>query len=141
MNFYHEPDSAPTDDLFQGLGVRIKLKKDFLTIKETLTRMGVASHSSKTLYQSCHILHKRGHYAIMHFKEMFILDGKNDHLSDNDITRRNAIADLLEKWGLIEIEVPEYIRENCNPTNGISVIKHADKADWQLVAKYTIGNG
>lgn len=140
MNFYHDPDSAPTDDLFQGLGVRIKLKKDFLTIKETLTRMGVASHSSKTLYQSCHILHKRGHYAIMHFKEMFILDGKNDHLSDNDITRRNAIADLLEKWGLIEIEVPEYIRENCNPTNGISVIKHADKADWQLVAKYTIGN-
>ena len=139
MNDYY--DAPPTDNLFQGLGVRIKLKKDFLTVKETLTRMGVASHASKTLYQSCHILHKRGEYAIMHFKEMFILDGKNNHLSENDIARRNAIADLLEKWGLIEIEVPEFVRGNCNPTNGISVIKHAEKADWQLVTKYTIGNG
>ena len=96
--------STIDEDIFQGLGVEIKLKseQDFLKVKETLTRIGVSSKQEKKLYQSCHILHKRGRYAIMHFKEMFVLDGLDSNMDSNDLGRRNIIVKLLKDWGLVE---------------------------------------
>jgi hypothetical protein len=108
-------------------------------VRETLTRIGVSSRKEKVLYQSCHILHKQGRYYIVHFKELFGLDGKPSNLSENDIQRRNAIADLLEEWGLIKILNPKLIEDNIAPLHQIKIISFKEKDEWQLVTKYNIG--
>jgi len=130
-----------TDDIFKGKGIEIRLgeEDDFLKIKETLTRIGVASRKDKTLYQSCHILHKQGRYVILHFKELFELDGKASNFSDEDKGRRNTIAKLLEDWGLIKIVEPETIKRPFATLNQIKILPHKEKNDWSLVAKYSIG--
>jgi hypothetical protein len=114
-------------------------QEDFLKIKETLTRIGVASKKDNTLYQSCHILHKQGKYYIVHFKELFMLDGKPSNFSEDDMSRRNTIATLLEQWGLLKVVRPEYIAELMAPISQIKIISHKEKDDWELVAKYNIG--
>jgi len=120
------------------LEVTIKQPDDFLKIRETLTRIGVASRKDKTLYQSCHILHKQGKYFIVHFKELFALDGKKATLVENDIQRRNTIAILLSDWGLIEIVKPTEA-ENKAPLSQIKVLPFKEKKEWNLTAKYNIG--
>lgn len=112
---------------------------DFLKVRETLSRIGVASRKDKTLYQSCHILHKRGKYYIVHFKELFALDGKNTDITDNDIFRRNTISKLLQDWGLIKI-VSAPSEEEFAPLSQIKVIAFKDKLNWTLETKYNIGN-
>ncbi len=112
----------------------------FLKVKETLTRIGVASPVKKELYQSCHILHKQGKYALVHFKEMFLLDGKPTNFSEDDLSRRNTIANLLAQWGLIRIVEPEKTKTPICPLGKIKVISYKEKKDWTLTAKYTIGN-
>ena len=121
--------------------VEIKLKKedDFLKVKETLTRIGVASKKDKTLYQSCHILHKQGRYYIVHFKELFALDGKPSNFSEGDIARRNTIVNLLKEWGLIEIVNTTSAESPISPISQIKVLPHKEKSEWELVAKYNIG--
>ena len=119
--------------------VNLLEQEDFLKIKETLTRIGVASKKDNTLYQSCHILHKQGKYYIVHFKELFMLDGKPSNFSEDDMSRRNTIATLLEQWGLLKIARPEYIAELMAPISQIKIISHKEKDDWELVAKYNIG--
>ena len=121
--------------------VEIKLKKseDFLKIKETLTRIGIASRKENKLYQSCHVLHKQNKYYIVHFKELFALDGKNTDFSDDDKGRRNTIINLLKEWQLIEIVNPEIIEEPRSPMGQIKIISYADKKNWILEAKYNIG--
>lgn len=121
--------------------VKVTLVKDenFLKIKETLTRIGIASKKDNTLYQSCHILHKRGDFYIPHFKEMFLLDGKEANLEESDIGRRNTIIDLLVQWKLITVVEPESILSPRAPISGIKVVSFKDKANWTLVAKYTVG--
>lgn len=113
---------------------------DFLKVRETLTRIGVASKKDNTLYQSCHILHKQGKYYVVHFKELFALDGKPTDLTENDLSRRNAIAKLLQDWGLIKIVNQAQI-ETPPPIfiSQIKIISHKEKYDWQLVPKYNIG--
>ena len=111
---------------------------DFLKVRETLTRIGVASRRDKKLYQSCHILHKQGKYYIVHFKELFALDGKNTNLSLNDVQRRNRISQLLSDWGLIGI-VDKTRIEDVAPLNQIKVLSYKDKGDWILESKYNIG--
>lgn len=111
----------------------------FLKIKETLTRIGVASKKDRKLYQSCHILHKRGKYYITHFKEMFLLDGKESTFSEEDKQRRNTIANLLEEWGLVTVINKAMIADRLNLSN-IKVLLYKEKDDWQLVSKYSIGN-
>lgn len=125
-----------TSDPLRGLGVEIEVPTDdeFLKIRETLTRMGVAS--GKTLTQSCHILHKQGRYAIVHFKEMFVLDGKESTLTAEDLERRDAIAHLLADWKLVTIKNPPE-----RPTMRVTVIPFKDKGDWTLAAKYEVGRG
>lgn len=127
------------NDIFNGLGIEIKLKKedDFLKIKETLTRIGIASKKDKTLYQSAMLLHKQGRYAIMHFKEMFELDGKESNLSDDDIGRRNLISQLLEDWGLCEILDKEDVDDYKLPISSIKIVPYKEKSEWNLVQKYT----
>ena len=120
------------------LEIFLKSPDDFLKIRETLSRIGVASRKDNTLYQSCHILHKQGRYFLTHFKELFALDGKNTDLSENDIQRRNAIGHLLEDWGLLEI-VNEDMCEAVAPMSQIKVLSFAEKGEWNLVTKYTIG--
>ena len=120
------------------LEVTIKQPDDFLKVRETLTRIGVASRKDKTLYQSCHILHKQGKYFIVHFKELFALDGKNATLSENDIQRRNTIAILLQDWNLIDISKKENA-ENKAPLSQIKVLPFKEKNEWTLSAKYNIG--
>jgi len=112
---------------------------DFLKIRETLTRIGVASRREQKLFQSCHILHKRGKYYIVHFKELFLLDGKDSDISDIDIGRRNRIVSLLRDWELLEVLTPDLI-ENKIPMNQVKVITFSEKDDWELVPKYNIGN-
>lgn len=112
---------------------------DFLKVRETLTRIGVSSRKDKILYQSCHILHKQGRYVILHFKELFALDGKPSNISDSDIQRRNAIAKLLEDWGLIKLANHESIGNNIAPIHQIKIISYQEKEDWELVSKYNIG--
>jgi hypothetical protein len=131
------------DDIFEGLGVEITLEtqEDFLKVKETLTRIGVSSRKENKLYQSCHILHKRGRYAIMHFKELFELDGLESDISDNDVGRRNTIATLLEEWGLLDIINPIEDDEPRANIKQIKIISYKDKDDWDLIPKYHIGNG
>jgi hypothetical protein len=114
-------------------------KDDFLKVRETLTRIGVASKKDKTLFQSCHILHKQGKYYIVHFKELFALDGKATDISENDISRRNTIANLLEDWELIKLVRPEKSKEPTVSLSQIKIITHKEKDDWNLVPKYNIG--
>jgi len=119
--------------------VRLKEDDDFLKVKETLTRIGIASRREKKLFQSCHILHKQGKYYIVHFKELFALDGKPTNISENDIERRNTVVNLLNEWDLVEIVVPE----KAQPTTSIrqmKILPFSEKAEWDLQAKYTIGN-
>ena len=111
---------------------------DFLKVRETLTRIGVASRKDRKLYQSCHILHKQGKYYIVHFKELFALDGKNTNLSLNDVQRRNRISKLLSDWGLISIVDKSQI-EDVAPLNQIKVLSYKDKGEWTLESKYNIG--
>ncbi len=120
------------------LEVTIKQPDDFLKVRETLTRIGVASRKDKTLFQSCHILHKQGKYYITHFKELFALDGKNSSLTENDIQRRNTITLLLQDWNLIEVVQPTLV-ENKAPLSQIKVLPFKEKSEWNLVAKYNIG--
>jgi len=128
-------------DIFKGVGVEITFAEqdDFLKVRETLTRIGVSSRKEKVLYQSCHILHKQGRYAIVHFKELFALDGKPSNISENDIQRRNAIAKLLEEWGLIKILNPKLLEDNIAPLHQIKIIAFKEKDEWNLIAKYNIG--
>ena len=120
------------------LEVTIKQPDDFLKIRETLTRIGVASRKDKTLFQSCHILHKQGKYYITHFKELFALDGKKSTLTENDIQRRNTIALLLQDWSLIEVTDKDKV-QNKAPLSQIKVLPFKEKKDWNLSAKYNIG--
>jgi hypothetical protein len=119
--------------------VRLKNPEDFLKIKETLTRIGVASRKDQTLYQSCHILHKQRRYFIVHFKELFALDGKPTNFAEEDEMRRNTIVNLLEEWGLVEIVNPDMTKDKIAPISQIKVLSHKEKSDWILEAKYTIG--
>lgn len=131
-------------DIFKGVGVLVSLQSpdDFLKVKETLTRIGISSKKDKILYQSCHILHKQGQYAIVHFKELFKLDGKQTDLSDKDLSRRNSIAKLLGEWGLISVlesNFNEWEPEQFAPIQEIKILSYKEKGDWELVAKYNIG--
>lgn len=142
-------------DLFKGVGLLVTLTKpdSFNIIRESLTRIGVAAKNENVLYQSAHILHKQGTYAIVHFKELFALDGKPSTITENDYQRRNTIAKLLEQWELLKIEdlsriLPDGLTASeahnielvCAPLSQIKIISFKDKADWVLTAKYTIGN-
>jgi hypothetical protein len=121
------------------LEIAIKEPDDFLKIRETLTRIGVASRKDNKLFQSCHILHKQGRYFIVHFKELFLLDGKPSNLMQNDIQRRNTIATLLSDWGLLEIINEDQAADKA-PLRQIKVIPHKEKHNWDLCPKYNIGN-
>jgi len=123
------------DDMIQ---VTLKEPDDFLKVRETLTRIGVASRKERKLYQSCHILHKKGDYFIVHFKELFALDGKRANLSDNDLQRRNRIIQLLSDWGLVEVTNKDSIADAA-PLSQIKVISYKEKLDWILESKYNIG--
>ena len=118
--------------------VGLKEPDDFLKVRETLTRIGVASRKEKKLYQSCHILHKQGRYYIVHFKELFALDGKKANLSINDVQRRNRIVQLLSDWGLVSINAKEVIADVA-PLSQIKVLAYKEKGDWTLESKYNIG--
>ena len=119
--------------------VRLNEKDDFLKIRETLSRIGVASKKDQTLYQSCHILHKQGKYYIVHFKELFLLDGKKSDFSDEDKARRNTIANLLHEWELLDLVDEKKSSDPTVPINLIKIIPHKEKNDWTLVTKYNIG--
>lgn len=119
--------------------VRLKIEDDFLKVRETLTRIGIASPKDRKLYQSCHILHKRGKYYIVHFKELFALDGKNTNFTEEDVGRRNAIIQLLSDWELVELVDPSTIKEPIVKINQIKIISHREKDNWELITKYNIG--
>jgi hypothetical protein len=121
------------------LEVTLSEPDDFLKVKETLTRIGIASRRDNKLYQSCHILHKQGRYFIVHFKELFMLDGKKSNLEEADVQRRNTIATLLQDWGLVEIQNKE-VAQDCAPMRQIKIIGYKDKENWELCPKYNIGN-
>ena len=124
------------DDLVE---VTLKEKDDFLKVKETLTRIGVASRKEKKLWQSCHILHKRGKYYIVHFKELFALDGLPTDFDDDDEARRNTIVNLLEEWELLDIVDPDMTEEPVAPLSQIKILPHKEKSEWELCPKYHIG--
>ena len=136
MSGFTEPEIAWSQD--QMIEVTLNEPDDFLKVRETLTRIGVASRKEKKIYQSCHILHKQGRYYIVHFKELFALDGKSANLSINDVQRRNRIITLLSDWGLITILRSEQIVDVA-PLNQIKVLSYKDKGDWTLEIKYNIG--
>tara|TARA_B100001250_G_scaffold334828_1_gene300852 strand:- start:1519 stop:1974 length:456 start_codon:yes stop_codon:yes gene_type:complete len=136
MTGFAEPEVNWSAD--QMIEVTLNEPDDFLKVRETLTRIGVASRKEKKIYQSCHILHKQGRYFIVHFKELFALDGKHANLTLNDIQRRNRIINLLSDWGLIKILKPESISDVA-PLNQIKVLSYKDKGDWTLETKYNIG--
>lgn len=119
--------------------VELGHEDDFLKVRETLTRIGVASRKDNKLYQSCHILHKQGRYYIVHFKELFALDGKGTDFSEDDLSRRNTIALLLEEWGLVKIVNKAKAETPKSPLNQIKILTHKEKHEWDLVAKYNIG--
>ena len=121
------------------LEVSLKEPDDFLKVRETLTRIGVASRKDKKLFQSCHILHKQGRYFIVHFKELFLLDGKPSNLIENDIQRRNTITTLLSDWGLVSMLNPSQAKDTA-PLRQIKVIPFKEKSEWELCPKYNIGN-
>ncbi len=137
MTTINEPQVKWTPDMM--IEVQLSEPDDFLKIRETLTRIGVASRKEQKLYQSCHILHKQGRYYIVNFKELFALDGKHANLTVNDIQRRNRIVKLLSDWGLLTVVNPERITELA-PLNQIKVLPFKEKEDWILEAKYSIGN-
>ena len=122
------------------LEVTLNEPDDFLKIRETLTRIGVESRKDNKLYQSCHILHKQGRYFIVHFKELFLLDGKKSNLEDNDVGRRNTIATLMSDWGLLTVENREQLQPIA-PLRQIKIISFKDKDQWELCPKYNMGNG
>ena len=128
-----------SDFLSSLIEVIIAEEEDFLKIKETLTRIGVSSRKENTLYQSCHIFHKQGRYYIVHFKEMFAIDGKPTNFSDEDKGRRNKIAELLEDWGLLKVIEPEMIKFPLAPMSQIKIINHKEKNEWTLETKYNMG--
>ena len=136
MSTVKEPEVKWSQD--QMIEVRLREPDDFLKVRETLTRIGVASRKEKKLYQSCHILHKQGRYFIVHFKELFALDGKHANLTPNDVQRRNRITQLLSDWGLIEVVNTETISEIA-PLNQIKVLSFKEKNEWTLETKYNIG--
>jgi hypothetical protein len=136
MSVVNEPTVNWSPD--QMVEVVLAEPDDFLKVRETLTRIGVASRKEKKLYQSCHILHKQGRYYIVHFKELFALDGKHANLTLNDVQRRNRIAQLIGDWGLVTIINPEKV-EDIAPLNQIKVIAHKEKGEWILETKYNIG--
>ena len=136
MSVVHEPEVKWSPD--QMVEVTLNEPDDFLKVRETLTRIGVASRKERKIYQSCHILHKQGKYYIVHFKELFALDGKKTNLSLNDVQRRNRIIQLLSDWGLITVINPESI-EDVAPLNQIKVLSFKDKDEWTLESKYNIG--
>jgi hypothetical protein len=119
--------------------VRIAEEEDFLKIKETLTRIGVASRKEKKLFQSCHIFHKQGKYYIVHFKEMFVIDGKPSNFSEEDKGRRNKIIELLQDWGLLKVVEPNFIKEPLASMSQIKIINHKEKNEWTLETKYNMG--
>lgn len=119
--------------------ISLKSPDDFLKVRETLTRIGVASRTEHKLYQSCHILHKQGKYYIVHFKELFLLDGKHSDFSDNDMQRRNRITKLLSDWGLVDVVNEEMIAD-LSSVSQIKILPHKEKADWELIPKYSIGS-
>ena len=119
--------------------VTLPNEEDFLKIKETLTRIGVASKKDRKLYQSCHILHKQGKYYIVHFKELFALDGKPSNFSEEDIGRRNTIVSLLAEWGLLKLVIVQKSQEPRTPLSQIKILAYKDRNEWELVAKYNIG--
>jgi|TARA_A200000159_G_C7111475_1_gene250855 hypothetical protein len=121
------------------LEISLNEPDDFLKVRETLTRIGVASRKDKKLFQSCHILHKQGRYFIVHFKELFLLDGKKSNLEENDVARRNTIAQLMSDWGLISIATENTI-EPLAPMRQIKIIPFKEKNDWELCPKYNIGS-
>lgn len=130
-----------TDELFKGCGIPIILKndEDFLLVKETLSRIGIASRKERVLYPSVCILHRRGFYRLMHFKEMFKLDGKPTDISENDLARRNTIALLLRDWDLVQISDDSMITNNVLNLNQIKILSFKEKADWEICHKYTVG--
>lgn len=128
-----------TFDVGSLLEVTLKNEDDFLKVKETLTRIGVSSKKEKKLYQSCHILHKKGKYYIVHFKELFSLDGLPSDINESDLGRRNMIAKLLEEWGLVGVVDKEKMNSILTPINQIKIIPHKEKGEWELCPKYHIG--
>ena len=120
--------------------VELPESDNFLKVKETLARIGVAAKEKRELYQSCHILHKQGKYAITHFKELLALDGKTTNFNEEDLGRRNTIANLLEEWGLVKIIDPEKTKSPTCPLNKIKILPYKEKENWTLIPKYTIGN-
>ena len=126
-----------TPDLMLEVG--LSETDDFLKVRETLSRIGVASRKERKLYQSCHILHKQGRYFIVHFKELFALDGKPSNFSDSDISRRNTIANLLAEWGLLTLVTPDLSKQPVAPISQIKVLPFKEKDQWNLTAKYNIG--
>ena len=122
------------------LEVTLNEPDDFLKVRETLTRIGVASRKDNKLYQSCHILHKQGRYFIVHFKELFLLDGKKSNLEENDVARRNTIATLMSDWGLLSVDNRDKLQPIA-PLRQIKIISFKDKDQWELCPKYNIGNG
>ena len=137
MSVLHEPEV--NWDPNQMVEVTLNEPDDFLKVRETLTRIGVASRKEKKIYQSCHILHKQGRYFLVHFKELFALDGKHANLTSNDVQRRNRIAQLLVDWGLVGIVNSDTIQDVA-PLNQIKVLAYKDKGDWILETKYNIGS-
>ena len=137
MSAVQEPEVKWTPDMM--VEVLLNEPDDFLKVRETLTRIGVASRKEKKLYQSCHILHKQGRYFITHFKELFALDGKHANLTVNDIQRRNRIVQLIADWGLVEVVDASKVQDIA-PLNQIKVLPHKEKGDWILETKYNIGS-
>lgn len=129
------------DDIFNGNGVEVKLPDpaNFLKVVETLSRIGIASKKTKTLYQSCHLLHKRGRYIVCSFKELFDLDGKETTITENDLARRNTIAKLLQDWGLVEIVEPFEKTDTFVPVSSIKILPYKEKKEWKLISKYSLG--
>lgn len=119
--------------------VNLPNEENFLKVKETLTRIGIASKKEQKLYQSCHILHKQGHYFIVHFKELFMLDGKTNDFSDDDKARRNTIINLLEEWSLVKVVDGDKSSDPTAPLSQIKILPHKEKNEWELIAKYSIG--
>ena len=126
-------------DIGEMIEITLKEPDDFLKVKETLTRIGVASRKEKTLYQSCHILHKQSKYYIVHFKELFALDGKPYNFSDTDVARRNTISNLLEEWSLVKLVDQEKTKDPTLPLNQLKILSFSEKEEWTLTPKYNIG--
>lgn len=128
-------------DIFNGVGIRVTLNdaQDFLKVRETLSRIGIASEQNKKLYQSCHILHKRGNYAILHFKELFVLDGKSVNLDESDLARRNKIVKLLKEWNLVTVIDELTVDDPIASMGKIKIVPYKEKDEWELITKYHIG--